>query len=338
MPQASAWLPLLLGVTVVAVTFLAQLLFPSESSKWLAIGGMYVVIGLVWAMTTRPAMKLRRLIRVRLWAGRVSPAVRILYELWEHSDILAVQRASGQDIELFERQYGVVLPPDLREYFAAVNGTRIGECGRDDEYDVGFWHLGEVRTFAEIHIDDEPDDGVTFAFADYLLRFGTYGVRLSSDPQAPTPVVVRLPYGRFKVADSFGEFLSRYALGDTSVLFPEFSVVADGEGIGAEANGVTSYMVRWADVRMVMVEVVVPQDALVDPVPCWVITGSADAMPFIAPVDTVAGGHTVRARIRALPGFDEVAFERARQAEAQRTRGSFVVWQLASDIQGRPSE
>src|SRR5688572_12386633 len=47
----------------------------------------------------------------------------------------------------------------------------------------------------------------------------------------------------------------------------------------------------------------------------WIVAGRPDATPFMAPVDTVAGGRVVRDRIRSLPGFDEAALAAARDAE-----------------------
>lgn len=47
---------------------------------------------------------------------------------------------------------------------------------------------------------------------------------------------------------------------------------------------------------------------------------------FTAPIATIPGGHLVRAGIRALPGFEALAYEAAMKAEAERVIASFIVW------------
>jgi hypothetical protein len=47
---------------------------------------------------------------------------------------------------------------------------------------------------------------------------------------------------------------------------------------------------------------------------------------FTAPIETIPGGNLVRAGIRALPGFQSVAYQAAMDAEAERVAASFVVW------------
>jgi hypothetical protein len=151
-------------------------------------------------------------------------------------------------------------------------------------------------------------------------------VCLSADPSAPTPVVARLPYGQVRVAETFGEFLARYVLDDQTVLFPSFAVVADETGIGSEDEGRIFYVVRWSDVQQIEVQVVGAHDEPGEPVFIWVVSGRPGTKTFVAPVDTVAGGHIVRATIRSLPGFDEPAFAAARETESRGEAGTFVVW------------
>ena len=252
-----------------------------------------------------------------------------LLEHWRAAGILSPEAASNEDVKRFELQYDVVLTDDLRDYFTSVNGTKHGWNGRDDEHAIGFWHLHQVRTFEEEGISEDEDAGRTFVLAKYWFGFATYGVRLSNDSAAPTPVVARFPYGQFEVAPTFREFVARYLLGDLSVLFPEFVVIADDHGIGAEKDGVVSYSVMWSDMEEILIAVTSPNDERNECEACWVISSFPASMPFIAPVDTVAGGNVLRMRIRSLEGFDEEAFQAARTAEQRREAGSFVVWRSA---------
>jgi hypothetical protein len=155
------------------------------------------------------------------------------------------------------------------------------------------------------------------------MRFAIYGVRLSADATAPTPVVGRFPWGQVQVADSFGEFLVRYAIGDYSVIFPECALMVDAVGIGTEVEGAVTHAVRWVDVRRIEVDV---NERDGEAEAFWRIEHSPLAPPFLAPVDLIAGGHVLRARVRALDGFDDDAFQAARTSEQQGKAGSFVVW------------
>jgi len=262
--------------------------------------------------------------RVRRASGDAAPLMRALYAHWDANGILSPESATRSDLKAFEQQYDVGLPDDLRTYFLTVNGTRIGESGGDDEREIGFWHLDQVRTFREAHLSEAPGADRIFAFADHVPGDVTYGIRLSTDGAQPTPVFGRFPSGLVQIAPSFGEFLTRYATGSTSALFPRIITVADDEGIGAELDGVVTYSVRWVDVRVIFVQVLEAEESHA----VWVIEHEGAWRPFVTPVDLVGGSRDLRTRIRAMAGFDETAFLAARDAEA-RGGGSFIVWRHA---------
>ena len=325
MPPTRPWLPLLLGAVGTTLSLVLTQLFESDESRWLVLGGVYAAMFLAWAISTKPARGLWRRLRLSVpWKGDTLVTTALL-EHWKAAGILAPEAAGNDDVRRFERQYRVVLPDDLRDYFTSVNGTKHGWNGQDDEHAIGFWHLHQVRTFEEEGISDDDDAGCTFIFAKYAFGFATYGVRLSENASEPTSVVARFPYGQFKVAQTFREFVIRYLLGDLSVLFPEFVVIADDHGIGAESGGVVSYSVKWSDVDEIHIAVTRSNDEGNECAACWVISDLTTSMPFIAPVDTVAGGNVLRSRIRSLDAFDEVAFQAARGAEQRGETGSFVV-------------
>lgn len=317
--------PLLLIVGLGAAVVLVWFAFTSTGSDKLVAGAIAAVNVVLLLIRVAPVRALFFRLRLRLWGGQGAAIVQALHAFWGALDILATSRASTSEIRRFEREHGVMLPRDLRRYFIAINGTRGGEMGGDDPFSVGFWHLDQVRSFVDTHVSIDPRDRLTFAFADYASRFVVYGVRLSADGLAPIPVLARFPYGQVQVAATFEEFFARYVTGDASVLFPDINVVADDEGIGAEIDGVVSYAIRWSAVRRIAVEVPVGLEGEESPA-YWVITGSFD-LPFIAPVEGVAGGHLVRRRIRTMAGFDESAFQAALEAESGGTPGTFVVWQ-----------
>ncbi len=86
------------------------------------------------------------------------------------------------DLQAFERRWLVQLPPQLRHYFMAVDGTG-SLCGDNEEF--AFWMLSEVRPVREL-FESESDTiphGL-FAFADYFLEVHLYAVDLSPGPGA----------------------------------------------------------------------------------------------------------------------------------------------------------
>lgn len=330
LPATRPWLPLLLGAVCTVVSLLGVQLLESDVSRWLFPAGVYGLMGALWALSTKPAQSIRRRLRLRLPWKRDTLVTRALLEHWRSAGILAAEAAGHEDVRRFEQHYGVALPDDLRDYFISINGTKYGWNGRDDDYAIGFWHLHQVRTFEEERISDDDDAARTFVLGKFWFGFATYGVRLSADSSEPTPVVARFPYGEFEVAPTVREFFGRYLLGDLSVLFPEFVVLADDHGIGAERDGVVSYAVMWSDVEEIAVEVTGAGDENDECVACWIISSQRGTIPFVAPVDTVAGGNVLRRRIRSLDGFDDAEFQAARAAEQRGEAGSFVVWRSAT--------
>ena len=99
-------------------------------------------------------------------------------------------------------------------------------------------------------------------------------------------MVAYFPHGEVQVAGSFAEFLARYVSGDLTVLLPQTVMVADGDGVGNEFNGVVTYAVRWAGVRTIGVAVVVLEAGSAEAL--WTIDYSPAVRPFVAPVDLVA--------------------------------------------------
>jgi hypothetical protein len=153
----------------------------------------------------------------------VDSIIEALRERWRTQGILHEHHATEEELTAFESRYNVVLPPNLRRYFATVNGTAMGQYGMDDPDLLGFWHLDQVHTFAEENTaSSDQDSGArhTFAFADYSIWCFGFGIRLSSDRTAATPIVCDVSSPPQKVADSFAEFISRYLQGDEDVIYP----------------------------------------------------------------------------------------------------------------------
>jgi hypothetical protein len=130
---------------------------------------------------------------------------------WRSQGVEPAGGASLVEIEAFEWARGVRLPPDVRAYFATLNGTR--DDAMDQEL-ISFWSLDRVRSAAaELEHQEpvSPEASEFFCFADYSIWCHAYAVRLSADGTAPTEVAV-VNDGRdlIPVASSFSAFLRAY--------------------------------------------------------------------------------------------------------------------------------
>jgi hypothetical protein len=149
--------------------------------------------------------------------------IETLRERWRAEEILNGHGATEGELAAFEARYKIVLPPDLRRYFATVNGTVSGQYGMDDQDLLGFWHLDQVHTFAEesgAPGEHDAEATHTFALADHSIWCFGFGIQLSNDRTAATPIVCDVSTRLQKVAGSFTEFISRYLRGEESVLYP----------------------------------------------------------------------------------------------------------------------
>jgi hypothetical protein len=146
-----------------------------------------------------------------------------LRQRWSAQGIAHDQPATEADVLAFEERYGVVLPPDLRAYFTTLNGTAVGANGMQDEHLLGFWHLDEVRTFAELARGaDSPGEALhTFAIADHSIWVYGFGIQLCANPATATPVVADIAMPYRTVARSFTDFLAAYLRDDQDVIYPD---------------------------------------------------------------------------------------------------------------------
>jgi hypothetical protein len=128
---------------------------------------------------------------------------------WAAEGIAIRPGNSPESLAAFEARYQVVLPPAVREYFAAVDGS-----GDDsDEELLRFWPLEEVIPIAEGSGRDRaelPELEHWFLFADFLICSHTYAVRLTPDPGNGGTVAAFNGLDMEVQAGSFALFLERY--------------------------------------------------------------------------------------------------------------------------------
>lgn len=138
---------------------------------------------------------------------------------WMHRGIKIRSGVALQQIESFESRYQIRLPPDLRGYFATVDGMEDGETDPDM---FSFLPLKAVKSILEelahfAGIPDYreimrslPDPNCWFVIVDYLISSAVYAVRLSADP-GDTPVLwIGDGTHHRVVASSFSGFLEAY--------------------------------------------------------------------------------------------------------------------------------
>jgi hypothetical protein len=145
-----------------------------------------------------------------------------VHDAWRRSNIVVRRGATHDQIAAFQAKYAVVLPPDVREYFVAADGT-------GDNIDQGlyrFWPLAEVRPVQDTLVSKRfiypdkfsyPD---CFSFADHCINCWDYAVRLTKDANQPAPVFRVTggdPPGE-QIAASFREFMEQYAENPDSII------------------------------------------------------------------------------------------------------------------------
>jgi hypothetical protein len=144
----------------------------------------------------------------------VEELVARLLKRWRAAGVKPELGATASDLAAFESCHRVRLPSDLRLFLSVANGIGFYELD-------GLARLRPVGEYVRIldrvpeplvRSGDSPNSEPYFCFGDYNIEGSLWGIRLSNDPAAITPVRVFWPYsgGGQQVAGSFREFLARY--------------------------------------------------------------------------------------------------------------------------------
>jgi SMI1/KNR4 family protein SUKH-1 len=139
-----------------------------------------------------------------------------LEQYWRSMGLSPGVRAATGEIARFEVEHGVLLPPDVREYFLTVNGSGGGW----DKDLWGFWPLNGLKTIPGYSLPEDgvPDPQRCFVFADHSIDVAFLAVQLSARAMEPAPVFCL--WSRWKeVAPAFSEFWEAYLDGKEEVLF-----------------------------------------------------------------------------------------------------------------------
>jgi hypothetical protein len=157
-------------------------------------------------LDARPEPPVGKLLR-RTWEARKGPRTR--------TGVKLRPPATEEEISRFEGKYGVILPRDMREYFAVVDGMERDSS--EGEFLFSFWELGRVQPISEefrytppraTETDGRPPRPESyFCFADYMIEAEVFAIRLSADPRATNPVI---GYDGTEKATSFSDFVRKY--------------------------------------------------------------------------------------------------------------------------------
>jgi hypothetical protein len=128
--------------------------------------------------------------------------------------------ASTEELEAFERRYGVRLPDDVRAFLQVVNGFEEGEWDTEmvEWYSISRWAPMDAPAHQPSAASRLPD-AACFVFADYCLDAFLYAIRLSPGPDQQNHVMgwAGLDPPSWQMANSFSELLEAY-LRDPAVM------------------------------------------------------------------------------------------------------------------------
>jgi hypothetical protein len=138
---------------------------------------------------------------------------------WTGKGVKTRPGVSLQQVQSFESRYLSRLPPDLRAYYATVDGMEEGEADPDmfsvlplkavKAVPEELAHFGGIPDYREI-VRSLAEPHRWFVIVDYLISSAVYAIRLSSTEE-PAPVLW-IGGGRHHrvVAPSFSGFLQAY--------------------------------------------------------------------------------------------------------------------------------
>jgi SMI1 / KNR4 family (SUKH-1) len=160
----------------------------------------------------------------------MKPSSSKLISYWRSQNLRIAPGNPEGKVREFESRYGVVLPPDFREYFIGVDGmTQVG--GHDcDPTGFAFWPLARLKSVVEecaehsLALPEVSDPDRYFVFADYLQWSWAYAIHLSDRPSGPNPVIHVGTIRPKVVAGSFTEFVDLY-LRDARELYVDAETV-----------------------------------------------------------------------------------------------------------------
>lgn len=150
-------------------------------------------------------------------------------ERWHAEGVVPSPGAASSVIDAFEQRHGVRLPAEVRAFYSEMDGFPVD---RWDDAFVRFLPLAEVDTVPVLLSNFRgspdyggiehslPDAASWFVFLEHSIWLNVCAVRLTTDLAAACPVVWIGGGDSWNIqAESFGEFLRRYAEEPYDALF-----------------------------------------------------------------------------------------------------------------------
>jgi hypothetical protein len=138
---------------------------------------------------------------------------------WLQNGIKLKPGVTLQQIESFEARYLVRIPPDLRAYFATVDGMEEGETDPEvfsflplkavKSIPEELAHFGGIPDYREIMLS-LADPHHWFVIVDYIITSAVYAIRLSAVPENTPVLWIGSGKHHRVVAPSFSGFLEAY--------------------------------------------------------------------------------------------------------------------------------
>ncbi|WP_342644750.1 SMI1/KNR4 family protein [Mucilaginibacter sp. CSA2-8R] len=143
-----------------------------------------------------------------------------LKDAWHWEDAPAL--ATDHEMNSFELETGLLIPPDMRTFFTSVNGSNGYDDGLFDFYSFdGFMSENEPAPKL-YHLPSAVTSNNTpnhcYVFADYQVHLIDYLIQLYQHPTASNDIYIRCGQEIKLMAHSFNEFVS-LCLMDSQKLF-----------------------------------------------------------------------------------------------------------------------
>lgn len=141
-----------------------------------------------------------------------------LKKKWLSENTAISQPATNKQIDLFEAEREILIPKDLRNYFATLNGT-------NGEYDGRLYNFCSLNQFKSIDEELKNWGGLPnysniintlesyskyYVFADYMFHLFSYAIRLEKNESFENEILVVCGDEYKKIAASFSEFIDLY--------------------------------------------------------------------------------------------------------------------------------
>jgi hypothetical protein len=147
---------------------------------------------------------------------------------WEDESIKIFRPASSYLIQTFEKNYGVIIPNDLREYLTTLNGTG-GECTNElyEFYPIErikkiseeFHNWNGVPNYQSIVERNELKD--LFVIANFFFNQFVYAVKLNQSENGSNEVYILCGEEYKLIGNTFLEFLDLYINNSIELQFNE---------------------------------------------------------------------------------------------------------------------